>query len=145
MRSDLVSHMLDKLLLLGLVRKEEPFGMKKSKDPHYVIGDRLLASYFAFVYPEYADMAAKDIDAAYDALMERLDGYLGHVFEDICHEFIRLNGFLRSGRWWKGSVEIDMIAVSGDTMLFAECKYRNELTDADLIDSMIEKSKMVDT
>lgn len=30
-------------------------------------------------------------------------------------------------------------------MLLAECKYRNEMTDADLIDDLMEKSKKIRT
>lgn len=39
--------------------------------------------------------------------------------------------------------EIDVAASDEDTMLLAECKYRNELTDADLIDELLDKSESV--
>ena len=58
MKIDLVSHMLGKLTILGFVGKDEPFGRGKTKDVHYVIKDRLLASYFTFIYPAYKEMSA---------------------------------------------------------------------------------------
>ena len=36
-----------------------------------------------------------------------------------------------------------MVSSNDDTLLLAECKYRNELTDADLIDELLDKSKSV--
>ena len=141
---DMVSHILTKLDLLGFVRKDEPFG-GRSRDVHYVVDDRLLASYFRFVYPSYKDMTSTNIDTAYRHIDTNLNQYLGHVFEDVCAEYVRKHGYGNVGRWWKGPEEIDIVATSEDTMLFAECKYRNELTDADLIDDLIEKSRLVRT
>ena len=140
-----VSHMLDKLSLLGFVGKDMPYGVNKTKEPRYYVRDRLLASYFKFIYPAHTDMDGSEVDMAYDELRIHLNEYLGHVFEDICHEHVRRMGFVSVGRWWKGTVEIDTVASNGKEILFAECKYRNELTDADLIDQLLEKSRNIDT
>ena len=143
MKIDLVSHMLGKLTILGFVGKDEPFGRGKTKDVHYVIKDRLLASYFTFIYPAYKDMSASDIDDALKHIEAGLSQYLGHVFEDICREYVQKHGYPKAGKWWSGPKEIDVVASNDDTLLLAECKYRNELTDADLIDELLDKSKSV--
>jgi len=143
MKTDLVSHMLGKLTLLGFITKDEPFGKGKTKDVHYVIKDRLLASYFRFIYPAYKEMTGSDIDDAYDYIVTNLSQYLGHVFEDICMEYVLKHGYSKAGKWWSGPMEIDVIASNESTVLLAECKYRNELTDADLIDELLEKSEFV--
>lgn len=143
-KTDMVSHILTRLDLLGFVRKDEPFG-GRTKDVHYVVDDRLLASYFRFVYPSFKDMTGADIDNAYRYIDRDLNQYLGHVFEDVCAEYVRKHGYNDVGRWWKGPDEIDIVATSDDSMLLAECKYRNELTDADLIDDLMEKSKKIRT
>ncbi len=142
--TDMVSHILTRLDLLGFVRKDEPFG-GRTKDVHYVVDDRLLASYFRFVYPSFKDMTGADIDNAYRYIDRDLNQYLGHVFEDVCAEYVRKHGYNDVDRWWKGPDEIDIVATSDDSMLLAECKYRNELTDADLIDDLMEKSKKIRT
>ena len=143
MKTDLVSHMLGKLTILGFVGKDEPLGRGKTKDVHYVIKDRLLASYFTFIYPAYKDMSASDIDDALKHIEADLSQYLGHVFEDICREYVQKHGYPKAGKWWSGPKEIDVVASNDDTLLLAECKYRNELTDADLIDELLDKSKSV--
>ena len=143
MKIDLVSHMLGKLTILGFVGKDEPLGRGKTKDVHYVIKDRLLASYFTFIYPAYKDMSASDIDDALKHIEADLSQYLGHVFEDICREYVQKHGYPKAGKWWSGPKEIDVVASNDDTLLLAECKYRNELTDADLIDELLDKSKSV--
>ena len=143
MKIDLVSHILGKLTILGFVGKDEPFGRGKTKDVHYVMKDRLLASYFTFIYPAYKDMSASDIDNALKHIEADLSQYLGHVFEDICREYVQKHGYPKAGKWWSGPKEIDVVASNDDTLLLAECKYRNELTDADLIDELLDKSKSV--
>ncbi len=140
---DLTSHMIGKLTMLGFVGKDEPLFRGKTKDVHYVIKDRLLASYFAFVYPDYKDMPSSDIDKAWKNIDANLSQYLGHVFEDICREYVQKHGYKKVGSWWSGSEEIDVVASNDDAMLLAECKYRNELTDADLIDGLLDKSILV--
>ena len=143
MEPDLVSHLLGKLVILGLVGKDEPFGRGRTKDVHYVIKDRLLASYFRLVYPVHGDMSSSEIDVAWGRVEKNLSQYLGYVFEDICREYVLKHGYPKAGKWWSGFQEIDVVASNDDTMLLAECKYRGELTDADLIDDLLEKSKSV--
>ena len=138
-----IAHMLGKLTILGFVGKDEPLGRGKTKDVHYVIKDRLLASYFTFIYPAYKEMSASDIDDALKHIEADLSQYLGHVFEDICREYVQKHGYPKAGKWWSGPKEIDVVASNDDTLLLAECKYRNELTDADLIDELLDKSKSV--
>ncbi len=142
---DMVSHTLGRLVLLGFVEKDEPFGKSRTKDIHYVVKDRLLASYFRFVYPIQGDESQSSIESAFAYMKENLGQYLGHVFEDICIEYVRKHGYPKAGRWWKGPVGIDIVASDDDSMLFAECEYRNEPTDADLIDELMDKSKIIGT
>ena len=145
MKIDLVSHMLGKLVMLGLVGRDEPLGKRRTKDIHYVITDRLLASYFRFVYPFHGDISDTEIDQTWKYVDANLNQYLGHVFEDICHEYVLKHGYQKVGRWWSGPEEIDVVALNDETMLMAECKYRSELTDADLIDELLDKSKAINS
>ncbi len=143
MKTDMVAHILGKLSMLGFVEKDEPFGRGRTKDIHYVIKDRLLASYFRLVYPANGEMSESEMDSAWKHVDAGLNQYLGHVFEDICREYVLKHGYREAGRWWSGPEEIDLIATNDGTMLLAECKYRNELTDADIIDGLLDKSKLV--
>lgn len=101
-------------------------------------------SYFRFVYPRYQGLSESEIDEVTEHIVGNLDQYLGHVFEDICHEYVLKHGYRRVGRWWSGPEEIDLVATDDESMLLAECKYRHEPTDADLIFELITKAKSVD-
>ena len=78
-------------------------------------------------------------------MRSNLNQYLGHVFEDICREYLLDHGYQKAGRWWSGPKEIDIVAYNRESMLLAECKYRNELTDADLIDELLDKSESINS
>ncbi len=145
MEMDLVSHMLGKLMMLGFVDKDEPLGKGKTRNIHYVVKDRLLASYFEFIYPTYREMSSSDVDVAWKRMDSNMSQYLGHVFEDICREYVLRHGYLKAGGWWSGPDEIDVVALNDGSMLLAECKYRNELTGADLIDDLLDKSGSIDS
>ena len=60
---DLVSHTLGKLVMLGFVGRDEPFGKGRTKDIHYVVKDRLLASYFRLVYPGRRELSVSGLRA----------------------------------------------------------------------------------
>lgn len=142
-----VSHYLDNLILLKMVRKETPFGTRNSKKTRYVVSDLLLRSHFKFIYPRFVDISGKDLDTAYSYLEDHLSEYLGHVFEEICEQYLRRNGYWETGKWW-GKIksieeEIDIIAANDTAIVFVECKYRNELSDANVIDTLIDRSSAI--
>ncbi len=140
---DAVSHALKKLIMLGLVRRDEPFGRDRTKDVHYSIADRLLASYFRFVYPDRRELSPQGIEDAWERMEGELNQYLGHIFEDICREFVLSHGYRRAGRWWLGQQEIDLVAVNDGEMLLAECKYRSEPLGMKVLDDLLVKSGSV--
>ena len=143
MEIDTVSHVLKNLMMLEFIDKDEPLGKGKTKNVHYVVKDRLLASYFEFIYPTYKEMSFSDMDAAWRRMESNMNQYLGHVFEDICREYVLNHGYMEAGGWWSGPDEIDIVALNDGYMLLAECKYRKELTDADLIDDLLDKSESI--
>ena len=61
--------------------------------------------------------------------------------------------FTHSGRWWGGNPrtkrqeEIDLVCSShdGKSVLFAECKWREESCDASALNELVEKSRILDT
>lgn len=65
-----------------------------------------------------------------DLVAPRLDGYMGHVFEQMCREWVAESRQpfppVRLGSWWnaRSQEEVDVVAVSSAGELFvAECKW----------------------
>ena len=82
---------------------------------------------------------------------------MGRVFEEICMQFLwkqLLEGnapieFVSLGRWWgndpiqKAQAKIDIMGEQdSDSALFAECKWRNEKIDLDILETLIGRSKL---
>lgn len=82
------------------------------------------------------------IDYIYEQkIMPELPNYMGHIFEDISIQFLKkLNKnmtlpfiFDDIGRWWgnnpigKCQEEIDIIAISKNSAIFGECKWKNSV------------------
>ena len=53
------------------------------------------------------------------------------------------------GRWWgtnakeRREEEIDILGLGEKDLLFCECKWTNKLTDVDVLNALIEKSKLL--
>ena len=148
---------LKKLLALGIVRKETPYGEKASKKTIYSIEDNLFRFWYRFV-PENLSLLQNDmIDIAYKTVSAGMNTYMGSVFEEICKQYLwKLNRegqavipFTSLGRWWgndprqKSQVEIDIMGESDkDTALFGECKWTNEKVDVGVLELLVERSKL---
>ncbi|MDI6655458.1 MAG: ATP-binding protein [Candidatus Hydrothermarchaeota archaeon] len=116
------------LLTLGLIRKEFPIGKaeRKSRDFVYRIKDSYYNYWLRFVYPFQDEIEIGSF--SFESVKKSFEKYLGAVFEDIAKEFLILNipfKFLRVGKWWQKSEEIDLIALNEDTkeIAFFECKW----------------------
>lgn len=137
-----LSRPLWKLIELGLIEKEIPFGVEErnSKKTLYRISDQFLAFYYRFVVPNrsFVNLDRKkpiEID-----LQTGLNVFISSYWEKVCREAITGNElygklFGKASRWW-GSVkwekdvrqiEVDVVADSldGTTMLIGECKWTN--------------------
>ena len=148
---------LKKLLALGIVRKETPFGEKTSKKTIYNIDDNLFRFWYRFV-PQNLSLLQNDmIDIAYNSVSVGMNTYMGAVFEEICKQYLwELNRkgwtaipFTSLGRWWgndpkqKSQTEIDIMGEADkNTALFGECKWTNEKVDVGVLELLIERSKL---
>ena len=148
---------LKKLLALGIVRKETPFGEKASKKTIYNIDDHLFRFWYRFV-PENLSLLQNDmIDIAYNSVSAGMNTYMGSVFEEICKQYLwELNRkgqaaipFTSLGRWWgndpkqKSQAEIDIMGEADkNTALFGECKWTNEKVDVGVLHLLMERSSL---
>lgn len=145
-----VSVLLKELIMLEIVEKIRPIDDPGSKRTIYRIKDHYLRSYFRFIYPDKVEVSRNRYEEAYEDMMSGMDAYLGHVFEDVCSEYMA--GTCREvGTWWgtdsstRTKEEIDIAALGDGCMILCECKYRSEPVDGGTLTTLVRRSGLVIT
>lgn len=132
-----LSRPLAKLIALGYLEKEIPFGEdeKNSKKSLYKISDPFMNFYFRFIVPNRSFIELGRIKPILSTYEKEFTSYVAYYWEKLCREAVSGNevdgityGIAR--RWW-GSVsrtekiELDIVAESLDKkyLLVGECKW----------------------
>ena len=145
------------LINLGIIKKETPYGEKASKKSIYSIEDNMFYFWYRFVLDNNSVIVRGAVDLLYKRIAEQLNDYMGRVFEEICTQYLwklLLSGkmpveFVSLGRWWgndprkKIQTEIDIMGEQdSSSAIFAECKWRNENVDLDVLETLIDRSRL---
>ncbi len=145
------------LIDLGIIQKETPYGEKESKKSVYSVSDNMFCFWYRFVLENASAIARGATDLVYRRIEAELPNYMGRVFEEICIQYLwklLISGnlpveFHSLGRWWgnnpvkKSQTEIDIMGEQDhETALFAECKWRKEKLDREVLETLIERSKL---
>jgi len=146
---------LKTLIDLDILEREVPVtenNPEKSKMSLYQIKDNFLRFWFRFVYPERARIELGQSDYVLERIKANFsDNHVAYIYETVCRsELWRLAiagdlQFNKLGRWWNSKEEIDIVALdsAGDDIVFAECKYRTQPTDADVFYDLLRKKEFV--
>lgn len=148
---------LKKLMSLGIIKKETPFGEKQGRKSLYVVEDSLFRFWYRFIPENISALQNGMEDVIYRKISEQFNSYMGYVFEEICKQYLWLRNrqgslpfvFTGLGRWWgtdsrtRTQEEIDIIAADGSNALICECKWRNEPVGTDVLDKLSERSTLV--
>ena len=155
--TNVCSNYIKNLINLGILQKETPYGEKVSKKSIYSIEDNMFYFWYRFVLDNNSAIARGAADLVYKRIEPQLPHYMGRVFEEICKQYLWKQLFLGNvpiefislGRWWgndpiqKSQAEIDIMGEQDEhSALFAECKWRNEKVDLDILDTLIDRSKL---
>lgn len=155
--TNVCSNYLKNLMSLGIVQREIPYGEKASRKSVYSIEDNMFCFWYRFVMDNNSIIARGAADMVYKRIEPQLSNYMGRVFEEICKQYLwkqLLAGnvpveFVSLGRWWgndpiqKSQVEIDIMGEQdSESALFAECKWRNERVDIDILETLVRRSKL---
>lgn len=146
------------LIILGIVKKEWPYGEKSGRKTIYSIEDNMFRFWYRFVPQNISVISRGAASLAYERIEPELSSYMGSVFEEICKQYLwklLINGkcavnFSDIGRWWgtnpktRVQEEIDIMGSYKDSALFAECKWTNERTDVGVLETLIERSNLFD-
>jgi AAA+ ATPase superfamily predicted ATPase len=144
---------LDKLLSLGYIKREVPFGenFRNSKKSLYKIADPFLDFYFKFVVPYRSFIETERADVVLNRIREQFAGYVSFYWEDLCRDAIpRLNingiAFNPASSWWGNpakdiSIQLDVVADSqdGNYLLVGECKWSEKPVNIEELVTDLEK------
>jgi AAA+ ATPase superfamily predicted ATPase len=128
---------LARLLELGLVRRDVPFGstVRDSKRTAYRLDDPFLRFWFRFVESSRSRLEAGQAARVSREVAKDLRAHVGGVFEDLVRESVPRSRYLGriwgpAASWWgpgvdRSPMEIDVVAESEDasTLLVGEVKW----------------------
>ena len=145
------------LISLGIIRRETPFGEDSSRKTIYAIEDPMFRFWYRFI-PENQSLISRGMaDLVYRRIEPYLHDFMGSVFEEVCKQYLwrlLMQGkaaidFTDLGRYWgtnpktRRQFEIDIMGTADkDTALFAECKWRNEKVDLEVLETLLERSEV---
>lgn len=156
-----LSRPLKKLIDLGFLAKEIPFGVneKNTKKSLYKIADPFIAFYYQFVVPNRSFIELDRRLPIEEALKLQFTKYVGLQWEKLCRDAITgnvVNNVLygKAGRWWgtvlnddnrPEQIEIDVIAESLDKqfLLVGECKWTSSENSSQLISELTRKARLL--
>ncbi len=149
-----ISPYLKNLIETGFIRREVPLLEKpKSKKGRYFIADNFLTFWFRYIHPNLSSIEEGIFSA--ETIKHTYRSYLGYVFEKICRQIVvnliksnYLPRFTKIGKQWgkvpktKEAYEIDIVALNEHTMeiLFAECKWKENVNAEEVCRDLIEKA-----
>lgn len=147
---------IEKLIELGIIEKETPAGApSKSRKTIYSIKDGMFCFWYKFIPDNNVLIQRNMPEKAWDNIEPRINEYMGKVFENICADYLVENyinlpiQFQQMGRWWgtnpklKREEEIDIVAFNDRAAIICECKWRNEQTDKHVLETLLERRKLL--
>lgn len=151
-----LSNPLDKLISLGYIEREIPFGenVKNGKKSLYKISDPFLRFYFQYVVPNRSAIESENIKKISSGIRNNFNDYVSLQWERCCRAYVGKNQisgltFENVSRWWgtvgkDEPVEFDVVALSEDkkTLLVGECKWSDsEINEEKLLNELSVKAQ----
>lgn len=150
-----LANYMDKLLELDLIEKETPVGVKTNRKTIYSIKDTMFAFWYRFIPANNMLIQRHRGEFAWKNIKPQLNHYMGHIFEKICEDYFWQTYenlpvlYQQIGRWWgtnpklKRQEEIDIVATDETNAIVAECKWRNELVELSVIQTLLDRAQLL--
>jgi len=156
-----VTHILNNLLETNIVTRlraiTEETNKKKTR---YILSDDMLRFWYRFVPEAVGAIEIGRGDVFYERNVKPyLHEFMGGVFEKMCRYYTLLHGLAgdylcavtRVGTWWganpvkKEETDIDVVGLDkrGREAVIGECKFKTELTDKKVYDTLAERSNLL--
>ena len=139
-----MSRPLERLISMGLVRREVPFGEleKKSRRSLYKIDDPFFRLWFRIVAPHRGQLANSTVETRLWLLERFWKALVAQAWEDLCRKRLpvlelstalgKQGPWLPAARWWRGGMqEWDVVSESldGERLLLGEAKWSSNPYD----------------
>lgn len=148
---------LETLIDLDIIEREVPITEEnplKSKKGVYKIKDNYLKFWFTFIYPHLSYLESGHMEFVLEKIKQHFtDNQVAFVYEDICRDKMwELNmeekwpfHFLKVGRYWDSSTEIDVVALDpeGNNLIVGECKYWKGKVGLNILNELEQKAKVI--
>ena len=158
--TSLLPYMYDLSELLGIVARTVPAAEKsphKSKKGVYELDDGFFRFWFCFIFKHLTYYEQGNYKLIKEDIRKNISAFLGRSFERLCLDLFREGmikfSYTRIGRQWgkfkgekgKNTYEIDICALNEKTkeILFAECKWQDNVDAERILAELKEKSKFV--
>ena len=147
---------IDKLdALLDLVEKNDPL-LGKERLRRYRIKDNFFRFWYRFIFENQTALHLGNTELVFGHITENISSYTGRIFEMVVKELLisynrkELDGnylnFENIGSWWdRNGNEIDILAYNTKegTYLVGEVKWSSKAVNADEVDTLIRKTKLL--
>jgi len=144
---------------IDIIEKINLITERKPKKTLYMIKDNFIKFWFRFVYPNKSELEENNIDDVSAEIRKNFSQYVGRCFEKFCFSmlkegYIKIFKFTKISKQWgkfkgekgKNTYEIDIVALNDKTMqiLFAECKWKNNVNASKILQELKEKTNYVE-
>jgi len=140
-----ITSFLNKLRDMEIVVRQVPVFEKnpeKSKKGLYFIKDHFLRFWFSYIFTYSNELEMGHIDYVLTRIRESFAEFCAPVFEQICLEKINKHSrfpVLKIGKHWERQMEIDVVAIGEEDILFGECKWTNKKVGVRVYSGLKEK------
>jgi AAA+ ATPase superfamily predicted ATPase len=159
LQSGVIDTYLKNLLELGILERVLPLGEKSNKKATYHVKDGIFKFWYGVMAAKNQIILQRKFNLAYNMMTLDIIKFTSFVFEDFARQWLlEKNGtgsfktiISEIGTWYgnnpnvreKQAEEIDILAfgLNKDEMLIGECKWRNEPTDSDVYNKLVERSE----
>ena len=145
-----ISKYLDTLQETGFIEHVLPLGKKRGGV--YEIVDPFIDFWFRFVETNRADLEIGNINKVVEIFEKEKNAFFGHHFEFLIKKLLETKVFKEFEefnlvyKWWHKDKEIDIVALNEKKkeILFAECKWQDNVNAEKILQELKEKSEFVD-
>ena len=149
---------VEKLINIGLIKKNNPINDNNKKRTFYSLSDNALSFYMTYIFASDINEEISIEDYfAHEVKDDFLSRYVPLKFEGICKEYLLLasknnlieNKFSRIGKYFyndkekKENGEFDVVTFNGETYDFYECKFKDGIIPKNEVDKEINQIKRV--
>lgn len=144
-----ITSFISKLIELDIIYKEIPIteiNPAKSKKGLYYIKDNFFRFWFAYVLTQKSQLEIENTKIVIDKIKIDFPNFVSKTFENLSIQYALKNFDIeKCGRWWDKSIEVDLVGVSKNSIIVGECKYSNKKVGVNILESLKEKAKFIDT